>query len=112
MGELQIYFKEYYGPICERGAEILLCPSGGMFGAKNNDPLLQACSQENRKHIVFVHPAEFLVTCPEGTILQQTILGNKLVISLTEIGTEADSSRVFYFDLPLQAARPKLAAKS
>lgn len=99
-------FPEVVKPICERGAEFLLCPSGGMFGAKNNDPILQARSQENRKHIVFVHPAEFLVTGPDGAILQQAILGGKLAISPAEAGTEADSKRVFYFDLPLRASRP------
>jgi len=88
---------------CDRGADYLVCPSGGMFGPTSNDPILQARSKENGKHIVFVHPAEFLVTGPDGAILQRTILGNKLVISPAEVGTETDSSRVFYFDLPLAA---------
>jgi predicted amidohydrolase len=85
---------------CDQGADFLICPSGGMFGPKNNDPILQARSKENHKYIVFVHPAEFLVTGPDGTILRQTIVGDKLVISPAEVGTGADSSRVFYFDLP------------
>jgi len=33
--------------------------------------------------------------------VQQTILGNTLLISPQQIGTDADSKRVFYFDLPL-----------
>jgi predicted amidohydrolase len=57
---------------CDRGADFLVCPSGGMFGPKSNDPILQARSKENRKYIVFVHPAEFLVTSPEGTIREQS----------------------------------------
>ena len=97
---------EIVTPICERGAEFLLCLSGGMFGAKNNDPILQARSKENRKHIVFVHPLEFLVTGPDGAILLQAILGDKKEISPAETGTEADSSRVFYFDLPLGGRHP------
>ena len=92
---------------CDRGADFLLCPSGGMFGPKDNDPILQARSKENRRYIVFVHPAEFLVTGPDGRILQRTLLGNKLVISPEEVGTEADSRRVFYFDLPLEDRRPE-----
>ncbi len=88
---------------CERGADFLICPSGGMFGPKRNDPILQARSKENGKYIVFVHPAEFLVTGPDGTIRARTILGDKLVISPAEAGSAADSSRVLYFDLPLPA---------
>ena len=86
---------------CDRGADFLICPSGGMFGPKSNDHILQARSKENHKYIVFVHPAEFLVTAPDGTIVQQTVLGNKLLIPPDQIGTEADSKRVFYVDLPL-----------
>jgi len=85
----------------DRGAEFLICPSGGLFGSKSNDPIVQARSRENHKYIVFVHPAEFLVTAPDGTIVQQTILGDKLLVTPEQVGTEADSKRVFYFDLPL-----------
>jgi len=77
-----------------------ICPSGGMFGPKSNDPILQARSKENGTWIVFVHPAEFLVTGPDGTIVERTLLGNKLVIVPDQIGTDADSQRVFYFDVP------------
>jgi predicted amidohydrolase len=61
----------------ERRADFLICPSGGMFGPKSNDPILQARSKENSKYIVFVHPAEFLVTGPDGTILERTLLGDR-----------------------------------
>ena len=98
-------FPEVVKGFCDRQADFLLCPSGGMFGPKNNDPILQARSKENRKHIVFVHPAEFLVTGPDGAILQRTILGDQLVITPEQAGTAADSQRVFYFDLPL--AKPR-----
>ena len=89
---------------CERGADFLICPSGGMFGPKSNDPIVQARSKENGKYIVFVHPAEFLVTGPDGTIAEQTLLGNQLLISPEQIGTAADTQRVCYFDLPLSPA--------
>lgn len=84
------------------GAEFLLCPSGGMFGPKSNDPILQARSKENGRYIVFVHPCEFLVTGPDGGILTTTLLGSSLEISAAEIGSQKDSKQVFYFDLPLK----------
>lgn len=90
---------------CERGAEFLLCPSVGMYGPRSNDPILQARSKENARFIVFVHPAEFLVTGPDGTVLAQTVLGDRLVISPDQVETEADSKRVFYFDVPRQSER-------
>jgi beta-ureidopropionase len=94
-------FPDVVKGFCERGAEFLICPSGGMFGPEKNDHLLQARSKENRKFIVFVHPAEFLVTSPDGTILERTVLGEKLLIAPDQVGTAADSQRVFYFDVPL-----------
>lgn len=87
---------------CDRGADFLICPSGGMFDPTSNDPLLQARSKENGKFIVFVHPAEFLLTSPDGAVLERTLLGNKLLVSPDQVGTAADSQRVFYFDLPLK----------
>jgi predicted amidohydrolase len=81
------------------GADFLLCPSGGMFGPKSNDWILQARSRDTGLPIVFVHPAEFLVTGPGGSILRQTVLGNALVVSPAEAGTAKDSKGVFYFDL-------------
>jgi predicted amidohydrolase len=95
-------FPDVVKAFCTAGADFLICPSGGMFGPKSNDHILQARSKENGRHIVFVHPAEFLVTAPDGRIVQQTVLGDKLLIPAAEIGTDSDSHRVFYFDLPLK----------
>ena len=89
------------GRFLDRGAEFLICPSGGMFGPKTNDPIVQSRSRENKIHIIFVHPAEFLVTGPDGSILDRTILGDRLLIAPDQAGKEKDSSRIFYFDLPL-----------
>jgi len=82
------------------GADFLICPSGGMFGPKSNDHFLQARSRENETYIVFVHPAEFLVTAPDGSIKSRTILGDRLLISPDDIDTQHDSRQVFFFDLP------------
>ena len=87
------------------GASFLLCPSGGMFGAKANDPILQARSRENCAYIVFVHPAEFLVTAPDGSIADRTILGEQLLVTDSQLDTDVDQRRVFYFDLPIALAR-------
>jgi predicted amidohydrolase len=86
--------------IRSHGTEFFICPSGGMFGPKENDPIVQARSRENRTHIVFVHPAEFLVTGPDGSILTRTLLGNRLFITAYQEGTELDQNAVCYFDLP------------
>jgi predicted amidohydrolase len=91
------------GRIVAAGAEFLLCPSGGMFGPKSNDHFLQERSRENKVHIVFVHPCEFLVTGPDGTILSQTLLGDRLLVSPAERDSELDSRKVFFFDLPVRA---------
>jgi len=93
-------FPKIVQGFCKNGAHLLICISGGMFGPKNNDPHLQARSRENGIHIVFVHPAEFLVTGPAGDILSRTILGDVLLIAAKEADGPKDSKRVFYFDLP------------
>lgn len=84
------------------GATLLICPSGGMFGPKPNDHILQARSKENRVPILFVHPAEFLVTDANGEIRAQTILGDKLEIETSEIDTVTDKNEVFFFEMPLK----------
>ncbi len=84
------------------GAEFLICPSGGMFGPKTNDPIVQSRSRENQIYIIFVHPAEFLVTGRDGSIVRRTILGDRLLISPQQVGGQHDQNRVFFFDLPLR----------
>ena len=82
------------------GADLLICPSGGMFGPKTNDPIVQARSRENRLPIFFVHPAEFLVTAPGGKIITAELFGDRLLIDAADEGTSVDSGGVRYFDLP------------
>ncbi|MBI1916209.1 MAG: carbon-nitrogen hydrolase family protein [Planctomycetes bacterium] len=88
--------------LCANGADFLICPSGGMFGPKSNDPIVQARSRENKVPIVFVHPAEFLVTGPDGSILDRTILGDALLVIREQVGTGRDQNRVFFFELPVR----------
>lgn len=95
-------YKDLVGRFMDHGAQLLICPSGGMFGPQRNDPIVQSRSRENQVYIVFVHPAEFLVTGPDGSIVDRTILGDRLLISAEEVGGESDLNRVFFFDLPLR----------
>jgi predicted amidohydrolase len=91
--------------LSERGTRLLICPSGGMFGPKTNDPIVQARSRENGVPILFVHPAEFLVTDSSGEIRARTILGDRLEIAADEVGGNRDQNEVFYFDLQLKASK-------
>jgi hypothetical protein len=72
-----------------------------MFGPGSNDPIVQARSRENQIHIVFVHPAEFLVTDPQGLNLACTVLGDKLFLPPEGTGGEKDVNQIFYYDLPV-----------
>jgi predicted amidohydrolase len=82
------------------GAGFLICPSGGMYGPVKNDPIVQARSRENGLHIIFVHPAEFLVTDPRGEIVARDLVGDRLLIDPADENTEVDSKQIAYFDLP------------
>lgn len=97
-------FPEIVTPFCTAGADFLVCPSGGMFGSKKNDPIVQNRSRESGKYIVFVHPAEFLVTNPSGEFASRTILGDRLLISPNQVGGAEDKNQVFFFDLPTSVA--------
>ena len=89
---------------CARGADFLICPSGGMFGPVKNDPILVARSRENDVTIVFVHPAEFLVTAPGGQIATAELFGDVLEIDATDEAKPVDSSAVRYFEVPMTKA--------
>ncbi|MGE3821647.1 MAG: carbon-nitrogen hydrolase family protein, partial [Isosphaeraceae bacterium] len=88
----------------ERGAEFLICPSGGMFGPRTNDPIVQARSRENGVFLVFVHPAEFLVTAPDGSIARRVLLGDRLLVGSDDRDTSDDSREVVLFNLPLKTS--------
>lgn len=90
------------GKICGKGADLLICPSGGMWGPKSNDHILQARSRENHVPIVFVHPVEFLVTGPDGAILERVLHHGDLSIAAEQQGSEHDPQRVALFDVPFR----------
>lgn len=61
----------------KKGAEIVYCPAGGGYGPRN-DRIVSQRSKEGKVVIIFVHPVEFLVTGPNGEILEQNLFGNTL----------------------------------
>lgn len=91
--------EQLVGRLKANGAELLICPSGGMFGPVKNDPILQARSRETGLPIVFVHPVEFLVTGPGGVIDRRELLGDTLDVKPGEVGTERDSQEVYFFEV-------------
>lgn len=94
--------KELVKRLKDNGAEIMICPSGGMFGPKSNDPIVQERSKETKTPIVFVHPAEFLVTGVDGGILARQLIGDVLLVNRDELDTKRDSRSTVYFDLKIK----------
>ena len=93
---------EVIGRFGEAGAELMICPSGGMWGPVKNDHHLQARSRENGFPIVFVHPIEFLVTGSDGVILDRRFAGRDMSIEVEAIDGPRDSRRVAVYDLRLR----------
>ncbi len=94
------------GGLADNGADLILCLSGGSFGPEKNDPGLRERSRETGRHIVFVHPAEFLVTGPDGRNIDVRLFGDPaergaaLLVSEDEIGSARDDHCVCLVDLP------------
>lgn len=91
-------------PLVRRIAEqsdLVICPSGGMWGPQKNDFYLQDRSRENRIPIVFVHPTEFLVTGPDGAILERRLIGDEMTLTPAQLGGEKDVNEAVVFDVPL-----------
>lgn len=97
-------YPELARRLVEGGADILICLSGGMYGPLRNDYYLQARSRENQVPVIFVHPIEFLVTGPDGAILDRRLMGEQLDIAEDAVGTDGDASAVALYDLELRAA--------
>ncbi len=88
--------------VAQAGADWIICPSGGMWGPEKNDFHLQDRSRENSLPIVFVHPIEFLVTGPDGTILDRRFAGKKMEVTADGVGGPEDVHLVALYDLPLR----------
>lgn len=95
-------YPEIIRELGENGADIMVCPSGGMWGPVKNDHHLQARSRENRAPIIFVHPIEFLVTGSDGAILDRRFVGEDMSLEPDQIDGPRDSRLVALFDLPLE----------
>ena len=93
--------------LCDNSADFLFCLSGGSFGPVKNDVGMQLLSGIYNKHTIFVHPAEFLVTGPQGSALALQMFGeptqgpDALLVSKDEIDGPRDQKNVCYFDLPV-----------
>lgn len=87
--------------IADHGVDLIVCPSGGMWGPQKNDLHLQNRSRENHVPIVFVHPVEFLVTGTDGSILDRRFVETEMDVQVEQIGTPADAHLVAVCDVPL-----------
>lgn len=90
----------------DRGAQFILCPSGGAFGPVRNDHIVQARSKETGLPIAFVHPAEFLVTGPDGANMACTLAGDRLLLAPEEVDGPDDAPRIFWQEVPVMYSRP------
>jgi predicted amidohydrolase len=95
-------YPEVISRLGEQGVDLMICPSGGMWGPVKNDFHLQARSRENHAPVVFVHPIEFLVTGADGTILDRRFAGRDMSLELDRIDSPADSRLVALYDLKLE----------
>ena len=120
------HFADLIGETCDAGADFIVLVSGGSFGPENNRTV-QARSRESGRHMIFVHPTQFLVTAPDGSIALEENVGGfgmhppekpimngavntyavqrGMLITTEQIGTKIDENRVVYFDLQLPSRR-------
>ncbi len=115
-------FADLVKQTCDAGADYVFFVSGGTFGP-GNTRTVQARSRENGRYSVFVHPAQFLVTGPDGSVVKEETVGGLgehppenliqsevlntyavvrgMLIITEQIDTAVDQKRVVYFDLPV-----------
>ena len=115
-------FPDLVKQTCDAGADYVFFVSGGTFGPSNTRTI-QARSRENGQYMIFVHPTQFLVTAPDGSVVMEKTVGGLgqhppdnfiqneslntyavtrgMLITTEQIGTAVDQNRVVYFDLPL-----------
>ncbi len=115
-------FADLVKQTCDAGADFVLFASGGTFGP-GNTRMIQARARENGRYMIFVHPTQFLVTGPDGSVAKEETVGGLgqhppdnfimsaelntyavtrgMLIITEQIGTAVDKNRVVYFDLPV-----------
>ena len=84
--------------LAENEADVVFCLAGGGYGDAS-DAIVSQRSLEAHLPIIFVHPAEFLVTDHEGRILTRSVLGHGLD---AEPG-DGLAGEIRYYDLALTA---------
>lgn len=94
-------YPEVTAGLIQSGAEFILIPSGGMWGPAKNDHHVRARSRQSGVPIVFVHPIEWLVTGPDGTIWDRDFRGHTMDTKPEDVDTHNDPKGVFLFDLPI-----------
>jgi predicted amidohydrolase len=95
-------YPEVARQLRQNGADLIICPSGGMWGPKDNDHFLQARSRENNIPIVFVHPIEFLVTGPDGSIKERRFAGQEMAIEVNQVNTKDDEKMIALYELRIR----------
>ena len=117
-------FPKLIQQTCDAGADFVFLVAGGVYGPSNNR-VVQARARENGRYMIFVHPNQFLVVAPDGSVVKDETVGGRgtedpkqysnlrsqlltpygfargMVISPEQIGTKVDQNRVVFFDLPL-----------
>ncbi len=117
------HFPKLISETCAAGADFIVLVSGGSFGPENNR-IVQTRSRESKRHMIFIHPTQFLVTAPDGSIALEKNVGGLgkhppdkhimndsvntyavqrgMLITTEQIGTDLDDNRVVFYDLSLR----------
>ena len=125
-------FPDLVKQTCDAGADFVLFASGGTFGP-GNTRVVQARARENGRYMIFVHPTQFLVTAPDGSVAKEETVGGLgqhppdnfimsaelntyavtrgMLIITEQIGKAVDKNRVVYFDLPVVREAGKRVTK-
>lgn len=82
--------------LVDNGADLVLNPSGGSWGSQS-DSIMSQRSRDGDVPIVFIHPVEFLVTGPDGSVWSSQIHGDEV-----DDPERADPGTVGYIDIPIR----------
>ena len=71
------------------GARLILNPSAGMYGEKN-DIIMRTRAYENGVWIIFSHPRDCLIISPAGEIVARASRSDQVVVADIEVGYAGD----------------------